>query len=116
VVSCQDEKSQIKNKAKALRVLRSRLYDIAMQEQQKAIAQNRKSQVGTGDRSEKIRTYNFPQNRVTDHRIGMTIYSLQDFMDGDAGEMMDALVTHFQAEKLKEAVEPENAPVALKKS
>jgi peptide chain release factor 1 len=116
VVSCQDEKSQIKNKAKALRVLRSRLYDMAMQEQQKAIAQNRKSQVGTGDRSEKIRTYNFPQNRVTDHRIGMTIYSLQDFMDGNVGEMVDALVTHFQAEKLKEAVEPENPPVAAKKS
>jgi peptide chain release factor 1 len=116
VVSCQDEKSQIKNKAKALRVLRSRLYDIAMQEQQKAIAQNRKSQVGSGDRSEKIRTYNFPQNRVTDHRIGMTIYSLQDFMDGNVGAMVDALITHFQAEKLKEAVEGENTPVASKKS
>jgi peptide chain release factor 1 len=116
VVSCQDEKSQIKNKAKALRVLRSRLYDIAMQEQQKAIAQNRKSQVGSGDRSEKIRTYNFPQNRVTDHRIGMTVYSLQDFMDGNVGAMVDALITHFQAEKLKEAVEGENAPVASKKA
>jgi len=116
VVSCQDEKSQIKNKAKALRVLRSRLYDIAMQEQQKAIAQNRKNQVGTGDRSEKIRTYNFPQNRVSDHRIGMTIYSLQDFMDGNVGAMVDALITHFQAEKLKEAVEGENTPVASKKS
>jgi peptide chain release factor 1 len=116
VVSCQDEKSQIKNKAKALRVLRSRLYDIAMQQQQKAIAQNRKNQVGTGDRSEKIRTYNFPQNRVTDHRIGMTIYSLQDFMDGNAGAMVDGLVTHFQAEKLKEAVESESTPVAAKKS
>ncbi|MBP1600927.1 MAG: prfA, partial [Acidobacteria bacterium] len=110
VVSCQDEKSQIKNKAKALRVLRSRLYDIAMQEQHKAIAQNRKNQVGTGDRSEKIRTYNFPQNRVTDHRIGITIYSLQDFMDGNVGAMVDALITHFQAEKLKEAVESESAP------
>ena len=115
VVSCQDEKSQIKNKAKALRVLRSRLYDIAMQEQHKAIAQNRKNQVGTGDRSEKIRTYNFPQNRVTDHRIGITIYSLQDFMDGNAGAMVDALITHFQAEKLKEAVESESAPVASRK-
>jgi peptide chain release factor 1 len=115
VVSCQDEKSQIKNKAKALRVLRSRLYDIAMQEQHKAIAQNRKNQVGTGDRSEKIRTYNFPQNRVTDHRIGMTIYSLQDFMDGNVGAMVDALITHFQAEKLKEAVESESAPVASRK-
>ena len=115
VVSCQDEKSQIKNKAKAMRVLRSRLYDIAMQEQHKAIAQNRKNQVGTGDRSEKIRTYNFPQNRVTDHRIGMTIYSLQDFMDGNVGAMVDALITHFQAEKLKEAVESESAPVASRK-
>ena len=115
VVSCQDEKSQIKNKAKALRVLRSRLYDIAMQEQHKAIAQNRKNQVGTGDRSEKIRTYNFPQNRVTDHRIGITIYSLQDFMDGNVGAMVDALITHFQAEKLKEAVENESAPVASRK-
>jgi len=115
VVSCQDEKSQIKNKAKALRVLRSRLYDIAMQEQHKAIAQNRKNQVGTGDRSEKIRTYNFPQNRVTDHRIGITIYSLQDFMDGNVGAMVDALITHFQAEKLKEAVESESAPVASRK-
>jgi len=116
VVSCQDEKSQIKNKAKALRVLRSRLYDIAMQERQKAIAQNRKNQVGTGDRSEKIRTYNFPQNRVTDHRIGMTVYSLQDFMGGNVGAMVDALITHFQAEKLKEAVESESAPVAAKKA
>jgi len=115
VVSCQDEKSQIKNKAKALRVLRSRLYDIAMQEQHKAIAQNRKNQVGTGDRSEKIRTYNFPQNRVTDHRIGITIYSLQDFMDGNVGAMVDALITHFQAEKLKEAVESESAPIASRK-
>ncbi len=115
VVSCQDEKSQIKNKAKALRVLRSRLYDIAMQEQHKAIAQNRKNQVGTGDRSEKIRTYNFPQNRVTDHRIGITIYSLQDFMDGNVGAMVDALITHFQAEKLKEAVESESAPAASRK-
>jgi len=104
VVSCQDEKSQIKNKAKALRVLRSRLYDLAAQEQQKAIAESRKNQVGTGDRSEKIRTYNFPQNRVTDHRIGITLYSLQDFMDGSVGSMVESLITHFQAEKLKEAV------------
>ncbi|NWG12739.1 MAG: peptide chain release factor 1 [Acidobacteria bacterium] len=103
VVSCQDEKSQIKNRAKALRVLRSRLYDLAMQEQRKAIAENRKSQVGTGDRSEKIRTYNFPQNRVSDHRIGMTLYSLQDFMDGNIGSMVEALITHFEAERLKEA-------------
>jgi peptide chain release factor 1 len=104
VVSCQDEKSQIKNRAKAMRVLRSRLYDIALQEQQKSIAENRRSQVGSGDRSEKIRTYNFPQNRVTDHRIGLTLYNLSDFMDGNIGSVLDALVTHYQAEKLKEAV------------
>jgi peptide chain release factor 1 len=101
VVSCQDEKSQIKNKAKALRVLRSRLFDIAMEEQRKTIAQDRKSQVGTGDRSEKIRTYNFPQNRMTDHRIGLTLHQLDSIMDGNIGEVIDALVTHFQAERLK---------------
>jgi peptide chain release factor 1 len=104
VVSCQDEKSQIKNRAKAMRVLRSRLYDIALQEQQKSIAENRRRQVGSGDRSEKIRTYNFPQNRVTDHRIGLTIYNLSDFMDGNIAPVLDALFTHFQAERLKEAV------------
>jgi len=104
VVSCQDEKSQIKNKAKAMRVLRSRLYDIALQEQQKSIAENRRNQVGSGDRSEKIRTYNFPQNRVTDHRIGLTLYNLSEVMDGNIGSILDALVTHFHAERLKEAV------------
>ncbi len=104
VVSCQDEKSQIKNRAKAMRVLRSRLFDIALQEQHKSIAENRRSQVGTGDRSEKIRTYNFPQNRVTDHRIGLTLHNLPDIMDGNIGSMIDALCTHFQAERLKEAV------------
>jgi peptide chain release factor 1 len=104
VVSCQDEKSQIKNRAKAMRVLRSRLYDMALQEQQKSIAENRRSQVGSGDRSEKIRTYNFPQNRVTDHRIGLTLYSLSDVLDGNMASVVDALVTHYQAEKLKEAV------------
>ncbi len=104
VVSCQDEKSQIKNRAKAMRVLRSRLYDLALQEQQKSIAESRRSQVGTGDRSEKIRTYNFPQNRVTDHRIGLTMHNLPDVMDGNIGSVLEALVTHFQAEKLKEAV------------
>jgi peptide chain release factor 1 len=104
VVSCQDEKSQIKNRAKAMRVLRSRLYDLALQEQQKSIAENRRSQVGSGDRSEKIRTYNFPQNRVTDHRIGLTIYNLSDFMDGNISPVLDALFTHYQAERLKEAV------------
>ncbi len=104
VVSCQDEKSQIKNRAKAIRVLRSRLYDIALQEQQKSIAENRRSQVGSGDRSETIRTYNFPQNRITDHRIGLTVYNLTDFLDGNIGPVLDALVTHFQAEKLRESV------------
>jgi len=104
VVSCQDEKSQIKNRAKAMRVLRSRLYDIALQQQQKSIAESRRSQVGSGDRSEKIRTYNFPQNRVTDHRIGMTVHNLPDFMDGNISPALDALITHYQAEKLKEAV------------
>ena len=101
VVSCQDEKSQIKNREKALRVLRSRLYEIEMQKQQEALAKERKQMVGSGDRSEKIRTYNFPQNRVTDHRIGMTIHQLPEFMDGKLQPMIDALVTHFQAEKLK---------------
>jgi peptide chain release factor 1 len=103
VVSCQDEKSQIKNRAKAMRVLRSRLYDIALQEQQKSIAENRRSQVGSGDRSEKIRTYNFPQNRVTDHRIGLTVHNLTDIMDGNIKSVLDALFTHYQAERLKEA-------------
>jgi peptide chain release factor 1 len=101
VVSCQDEKSQIKNRAKALRVLRSRLYDIALDEQRRSIAQDRKSQVGSGDRSEKIRTYNFPQNRLTDHRIGLTLHQLDSIMDGNIKGVIEALVTHFTAEKLK---------------
>ena len=101
VVSCQDEKSQIKNREKAMRVLRSRLYEVEMQKQQEALAKERKSMVGTGDRSEKIRTYNFPQNRVTDHRIGLTIHQLPEVMDGKLQPLIDGLVTHFQAEKLK---------------
>jgi peptide chain release factor 1 len=101
VVSCQDEKSQIKNRAKALRVLRSRLYEIEMEKQQKAVADERRSMVGTGDRSEKIRTYNFPQNRVSDHRIGLTLHRLDSIINGDIGEILDALTTHFQAERLK---------------
>ena len=101
VVSCQDEKSQIKNREKAMRVLRSRLYEVEMQKQQEALAKERKSMVGTGDRSEKIRTYNFPQNRVTDHRIGLTIHQLPEVMEGKLQPIIDALVTHFQAEKLK---------------
>ena len=102
VVSQQDEKSQIKNKAKALKVLRSRLYEMEMQRQQNEIAQDRRTQVGTGERSEKIRTYNFPQNRVTDHRIGFTTHKLAQMLDGDTDEIFDTLVTHFQSEQLKE--------------
>jgi peptide chain release factor 1 len=102
VVSCQDEKSQIKNRDKAMRVLRSRLYEMELQKQQEALAKERKSMVGSGDRSEKIRTYNFPQNRVTDHRIGLTIHQLQDVMDGKLQPLVEALVTHYQAEKLKQ--------------
>jgi peptide chain release factor 1 len=101
VVSCQDEKSQIKNREKGMRVLRSRLYEMEMQKQQEALAKERKAMVGSGDRSEKIRTYNFPQNRVTDHRIGLTIHQLGDVMDGKLQPIIDALVTHYQAEKLK---------------
>lgn len=101
VVSCQDEKSQLKNKDKAMKILKSRLYDKMLEEQNKDIADARKSQVGSGDRSERIRTYNFPQGRVTDHRINMTIYQLQDFLDGDIEEMIDALITYDQTEKLK---------------
>ena len=102
VVSCQDEKSQIKNRAKALRVLRSRLYELRLQEQQKQITEERRSQVGSGDRSEKIRTYNFPQNRVTDHRIGLTLHQLDRVMDGKLDEIIEALVGYYQAEKLKQ--------------
>jgi peptide chain release factor 1 len=102
VVSCQDEKSQIKNREKAMRVLRARLYEVEMQKQQEALAKERKAMVGTGDRSEKIRTYNFPQNRVTDHRIGLTMHQLTEVMDGKLQPIVDALVTHYQAEKLKQ--------------
>lgn len=101
VVSCQDEKSQIKNREKAMKVLRARLYEVALAEQQSQIASERRNMVGTGDRSEKIRTYNFPQNRVTDHRIGVTVHQLQSFLDGDLEEMVGALIAHHQAEKLK---------------
>src|SRR5947199_6237863 len=101
VVSCQDEKSQIKNREKAMRVLRSRLYEMEMDRQQQALAKERKAQVGSGDRSEKIRTYNFPQNRMTDHRIGLTLHQLSDVMDGKLQPVLDALTTHYQAEKLK---------------
>ena len=101
VVTCQDEKSQIKNKEKAFKVLRSRLYDMKLKEQNDEISAERRSQVGSGDRSERIRTYNFPQGRVTDHRIGMTIYKLDSFLDGDIDEIVDGLITSDQAEKMK---------------
>lgn len=104
VVSCQDERSQYKNRAKALKVLRSRLYQMAQEEQQSSIASSRKNQVGTGDRSEKIRTYNFPQNRLTDHRINLTIHQLDRIMEGDLEPVVTALVTHYQAEALKNLV------------
>ena len=103
VVSQQDEKSQIKNRAKAMKVLRSRLYEMELQRQHDEIAQDRRSQVGTGERSEKIRTYNFPQNRVTDHRIGFTTHRLTEMLNGDVAEMSEALATRFRTEKLKSA-------------
>ena len=101
VVSCQDEKSQHKNKDKAMKILRSRLYDLMSAKQNEQIAQDRKSQVGTGDRSERIRTYNFPQGRVTDHRISLTLHRLDAVLDGDLDEIIDALITADQSEKLK---------------
>jgi peptide chain release factor 1 len=103
VVSCQDEKSQIKNRAKGLRVLRSRLYELELEKQQEKIVAERRSMVGTGDRSEKIRTYNFPQNRVTDHRIGLTLHQLNLVMEGKLDPIVDALTTYFQSEKLKQS-------------
>ncbi len=105
VVSCQDEKSQIKNRAKAERVLRSRLYEIELDKQRSQIGGERRSMVGTGDRSEKIRTYNFKENRVTDHRIGLTLYQLDQVMDGRLDPLVDALTTYYQAEKLKQQTE-----------
>jgi peptide chain release factor 1 len=107
VVSQQDEKSQVKNRAKAMKVLRSRLYEMEQQKQQDAIAKDRRSQVGSGDRSEKIRTYNFKENRVTDHRIGFTMHQLDAALDGDLTDLIDAATTHFTSEKLKEATAAE---------
>jgi peptide chain release factor 1 len=103
VVTCQDEKSQHKNKDKALKVLRARLLDQLMEEQEAGIAETRKTQVGSGDRSERIRTYNFPQSRVTDHRIGLTTHRLTEFLDGDLDEMIEALIVSAQSERLKKA-------------
>ena len=102
VVTCQDEKSQIKNREKAFKVLKSRLFDLMQQEQNDKIAAERKSQIGSGDRSERIRTYNFPQSRITDHRINLTLYKLDSFLDGDLDEVIDALITEDQAEKMRD--------------
>jgi peptide chain release factor 1 len=109
VVSQQDEKSQIKNKAKAMKVLRSRLYEMEMRKQQDAIAKDRRSQVGTGERSEKIRTYNFPQSRITDHRVNFTTHQLSAVLDGDLDELIDQVTTYFRSEQLKEASRGEAA-------
>ena len=105
VVSQQDEKSQIKNRAKAMKILRSRLYEMELRKQQEAIAKDRRSQVGTGERSEKIRTYHFKENRISDHRANFTLYRLADVLNGDLGDILDAINTHFQSEKLKEATD-----------
>lgn len=101
VVTCQDEKSQLKNKEKAMKVLRARLFEQAEAERSAGIAEDRRSQVGTGDRSERIRTYNYPQGRVTDHRIGLTLYKLESFLDGDIDEVLNAIITADQSEKMK---------------
>ncbi len=100
MIECQDERSQFKNKDKAMKLLRTKLYDMKSQEQHDKIAGARKNQVGTGDRSERIRTYNYPQGRVSDHRIGLTLYSLQAFLDGDMNEMIDSLIAADNAEKM----------------
>jgi peptide chain release factor 1 len=102
VVSCQDEKSQIKNRSKAMQVLRSRLYQMEMEKQMAAIGAERRSMVGTGDRSEKIRTYNFPQNRITDHRIGLTLHQLDLTMEGRLEPVIEAVTSYFQSEKLRD--------------
>ena len=112
VVSQQDEKSQIKNRAKAMKVLRARLYEIELQKQQDAQAKERRGQVGTGERSEKIRTYNFPQSRITDHRVNFTTHQLPSVLNGDLAELLDAVITHYQAERLKEATDAGPLPDA----
>jgi peptide chain release factor 1 len=105
VVTCQDEKSQHKNKAKAMKVLRSRLLDLEQSQQQSKISEERRNMVGSGDRSERIRTYNFPQGRVTDHRIGLTLYKLEEVLQGELNRVIDPLITHFQTEALKKSGE-----------
>ena len=100
VVTCQDQRSQHKNRDKAMRVLKAKLYEIAQNQIDSSLAENRKSQVGTGDRSERIRTYNYPQGRITDHRIGLTLYKLEQVLDGELDEIIDALITEDQAKKL----------------
>ncbi|PYQ51071.1 MAG: peptide chain release factor 1, partial [Acidobacteria bacterium] len=105
IVSCQDEKSQIKNRQKALKVLKARLYEIERQKREAELSATRKGMIGSGDRSEKIRTYNFPQDRVTDHRIGLTVHNLPSIMDGNLDVIIEPAIAHFQAEKLREAVE-----------
>jgi peptide chain release factor 1 len=102
VVTCQNERSQHQNKATALKILRAKLYELAQREQHEKIQKERRAQVGTGERCEKIRTYNFPQNRVTDHRVGITIYNLPEVLDGDLDEFIDALIAHYRAEMLKQ--------------
>ena len=102
VVECQDERSQFKNRDRAMKILRAKLYDMKLREQTEKIAGSRKSQVGSGDRSERIRTYNFPQGRVTDHRIGLTLYTLESFVNGEMDPVIDALITADTAERLKE--------------
>ncbi len=105
IVECQYERSQHKNRDKATKLLRSKLYEVKQMEQTDAIAKERKTQVGTGDRSERIRTYNYPQGRISDHRIGLTLYKLEAFMNGDLDEMIDALITNDQAQKLNQGLE-----------
>ena len=105
VVSQQDEKSQVKNRQKAMKVLRSRLYEMEMRKQQEAIAKDRRSQVGTGERSEKIRTYNFPQSRITDHRINFTTHQLHDVLEGDLHELIDQVLSFYNAQKLRDATD-----------
>ena len=104
VVQCQDERSQTKNREKAMKVLRSRLYELQIEEKDKERAQDRKSQVGSGDRSERIRTYNYPQNRVTDHRTGLTLHKLEQVLEGNLDELFDNLTTYFNAERLQETL------------